>query len=171
MTGLLHDLRYALRQLAKNPGFTAVAVLTLALGIGATTAIFSVVYGVLLRPLPYSDPSRIMAIFEVNTKGTWSRLADPNFDDFRDQNHSFQADRKIQRRHRVRFRRFAADALDGCKRLTRLLQGLPRSTDHRTRPSVPRDATKAPPRRSCQLRILEAASRIISGSFAAAPEN
>lgn len=91
MTGLLHDLRYALRQLAKNPGFTAVAVLTLGLGIGATTAIFSVVYGVLLRPLPYSNPSRIMAIFEVNTKGGRMHLADPNFDDFRDQNHSLQA--------------------------------------------------------------------------------
>ena len=48
-------------------------------------------YGVLLRPLPYSDPGRIMAIFEVNTRGTWSRLADPNFDDFRDQNHTFQS--------------------------------------------------------------------------------
>jgi len=66
-------------------------VFTLALGIGASTAMFSVVYGVLLRPLPYTDPNRIMAIFEVNRGGTWSRLADPNFDDFRDQNHSFQA--------------------------------------------------------------------------------
>lgn len=59
--------------------------------MGAATAIFSVVYGVLLRPLPYADPSRIMAIFEVNDRGSWSRLADPNFDDFRDENHSFQA--------------------------------------------------------------------------------
>jgi putative ABC transport system permease protein len=91
MIGLLQDLRYALRQLTKNLGFTAVAVLTLALGIGVTTAIFSVVYGVLLRPLPYTEPNRIMAVFEVNSKGTWSRLADPNFDDIRDQNHSFQA--------------------------------------------------------------------------------
>jgi predicted permease len=91
MTGSLQDFRYALRQLRKNLGFTAVAVLTLALGIGVTTAIFSVVYGVLLRSLPYTEPNRIMAVFEVNTRGTWSRLADPNFDDFRDQNHSFQA--------------------------------------------------------------------------------
>ena len=85
------DCRYALRQLRKNPGFTAVAVLTLALGIGVTTAIFSVVYGVLLRPLPYTDPDRIVAVFEVTSEGRPSRLADPNFDDFRDQNRSFQA--------------------------------------------------------------------------------
>ena len=90
MNGLFQDLRYALRQLRKGPGFTAVGVLTLALGIGATTAIFSVVYDVLLKPLPYADPSRIMAIFEVTTKGTWNRLADPNFDDFRDRSRSFE---------------------------------------------------------------------------------
>jgi len=91
MERLFQDLRHALRLLRRNPAFTAVSVLTLALAIGATTAIFSVVYGVLLRPLPYSDPDRIMAVFEVNPGGTWSRLADPNFDDFRDQNHSFQS--------------------------------------------------------------------------------
>jgi putative ABC transport system permease protein len=92
---LLHDLasdfRYAARMLRRRPGFTAVVVLTLALGIGATTAIFSVVYGVLLRPLPYAAPDRIVAVFEVNTKGHVARLADPNFDDFRDENHSFQS--------------------------------------------------------------------------------
>jgi predicted permease len=88
---VLSDCRYGLRQLRKSPGATAVMVFTLALGIGATTAIFSVVYGVLLRPLPYTDSNSIMAIFEVNSKGGWSHLADPNFDDFRDQNRSFQA--------------------------------------------------------------------------------
>ena len=91
MNGLLRDFRYALRQLRRSPGFIAVAVLTLALGIGATTAIFSVVYGVLLQPLPYRDSNRIMAVFEVTSKDTPSRVADPNFDDFRDQSHSFQA--------------------------------------------------------------------------------
>jgi len=90
MSGLLQDFRYALRQLHRRLGFTTLAVLTLALGIGASTAIFSVVYGVLLRPLPYTEPNRVMAICEVTTTGTWNRLADPNFDDFRDQNHSFQ---------------------------------------------------------------------------------
>jgi putative ABC transport system permease protein len=88
---LLQDLRFGARMLARNLGFTVVAILTLALGIGATTAIFSVVYGVLLRPLPYRDSSRIMAVFELTSKGTWSRLADPNFDDFRDQSRSFQS--------------------------------------------------------------------------------
>jgi predicted permease len=88
---VLSDCLYGLRQLRKNPGATAVMVFTLALAIGATTAIFSVVYGVLLQPLPYADSNRIMAVFEVNSNGGWSHLADPNFDDFRDQNRSFQA--------------------------------------------------------------------------------
>jgi predicted permease len=91
MSGLLQDFRYALRQLRKSPGFTVVVLITLTLGIGATTAIFSVVYGVLLRPLPYFGADRIMAISEVNSQGGRSHLADPNFDDFRDQNHSFQS--------------------------------------------------------------------------------
>jgi putative ABC transport system permease protein len=91
MSGFWQDFRYAARVLGRNPGVTIIMVFTLALAIGATTAIFSVVYGVLLRPLPYSRADRIMAISEVNSKGTPSRLADPNFDDFRDQSHSFQS--------------------------------------------------------------------------------
>ena len=87
----MNDLRGALRQLRKNPGFAFVAVLTLALGIGVTTAIFSVVYGILLRPLPYTRPDRLVAINEVTNRGRLNALADPNFDDFRDQSHSFAA--------------------------------------------------------------------------------
>jgi len=91
MDSLWQDFKYSFRQLRNNPGSTAIMVFTLALSIGAATAIFSVVYGVLLRPLAYADSSRIMAVFEVNSSGTWSRLADPNFDDFREQNRSFQS--------------------------------------------------------------------------------
>jgi putative ABC transport system permease protein len=91
LESLVADGRYALRQLRKSPGFALVAILTLALGIGATTAIFSVVYGVLLRPLPYPEPDRIVSVSEITAKGNPSRLADPNFDDFRDQSRSFRA--------------------------------------------------------------------------------
>lgn len=70
METLIQDIRHAWRLLRRSPAFTSVSVLTLALAIGATTAIFSVVYGVVLRPLPYHDPDRIVAIHEVNTRGT-----------------------------------------------------------------------------------------------------
>jgi len=98
MNGFWQDSRYAARMVGKNPGVTALMVFTLTLAIGATTAIFSVVYGVLLRPLPYSGADRIMAVSEVNSKGRLSRLADPNFNDFRDQSHSFRSMAKYSAR-------------------------------------------------------------------------
>ncbi|MGH9709650.1 MAG: ABC transporter permease, partial [Candidatus Acidiferrales bacterium] len=83
------DLRFAFRMFAKNPGFTAVAILTLALGIGANTAIFSFVYGVLLQPLPYQDPSRIIVLNETNPKVGIVSVSYPNFRDWREQSHDF----------------------------------------------------------------------------------
>ncbi len=96
MTSLFLDLRHAARVLLKNSTATIVAVFTLALGIGATTAIFTVVYGVLLRPLPYPSPHRLMAVWEVNHRGNYSALAEPNFNDFRDRNRSFVAMAKFR---------------------------------------------------------------------------
>ena len=73
MAQILNDLRFAVRSLARNPGFAAIAVTILALGIGATTAVFSVVHGVLLRPLPYPDPDRVVMVWSVNQEQGWDR--------------------------------------------------------------------------------------------------
>jgi putative ABC transport system permease protein len=88
---LFQDLRFAGRMLLKNPGFTAIAVLTLVLGIGATTAIFSVVYGVLLRPLPYPNPDEIVQLWEVNAKGGRMNFPEPNFTDIRSASQTLEA--------------------------------------------------------------------------------
>ena len=88
---LWQDVRYAVRTLRKSPGFTAVLVLTLGLGIGATTAIFSVLDGVLLRPFPYADIDRIMILGETTRAGQPMSVAWPNFQDWRDQNEVFEA--------------------------------------------------------------------------------
>jgi putative ABC transport system permease protein len=89
METLVQDVRYALRTLRKAPGFTSVAVLTLALGIGANTAIFSVVDGVLLRPLPYRDPARLIALNETTPKVGMVSVSYPDFLDWRAQSRSF----------------------------------------------------------------------------------
>src|SRR5512140_459763 len=90
MSVWLQDWRYGMRVLWRNPGFTLIAVFTLALGISATTAIFSVVYGVLLRPLPYDRPNQLVKVSEKSSKGHDMNLADLNFQDFRAQNRSLQ---------------------------------------------------------------------------------
>jgi len=90
MRSWLQDLRYGARVLRRNPGFALISIFTLALGISATTAIFSVVYGILLRPLPYDHPEQLVQVWEKNQKGVSVPLADPNFEDLRAQNHSLQ---------------------------------------------------------------------------------
>ncbi|HMI52230.1 MAG TPA: ABC transporter permease [Candidatus Saccharimonadales bacterium] len=84
------DMRYAARTLAKNPGFAAVAVLTLALGIGANTAIFSVVDATLLKPLPIREPQNVMALWETEPAPGSYPLAGPDFTDWRSQNSTFE---------------------------------------------------------------------------------
>jgi putative ABC transport system permease protein len=91
MNSLLQEIRLAVRSLVKRPGFTGVALLTLALGIGASTAIFSVLDAVLLRPLPYPNQERIVELRELDEKGKGMSFAQPNFDDLRARTRSFDA--------------------------------------------------------------------------------
>ncbi|MGH9709284.1 MAG: ABC transporter permease, partial [Candidatus Acidiferrales bacterium] len=86
---LLQDLRYGVRTLRKSPGFTAVAILTLAIGIGANTALFSVINGVLLNPLPFSEPDRLVSVDASKPNFPDGSISYPNFLDWHRLNHSF----------------------------------------------------------------------------------
>lgn len=85
-----HDLRYAARNLMRSPGFTAVAALTLTIGIGANTAIFSIIDTILLRPLPFRDPSRLVRLYETEAAPGHYPFAAPDFVDWKAQNRTFQ---------------------------------------------------------------------------------
>jgi putative ABC transport system permease protein len=89
MENLIQDIRYGLRVLRASPGFAAVAVLSLALGIGANTSIFSVVNAALLRPVPVTEPNRLMFVFNGTTANPWSVSSYPDYLDYRDQNEVF----------------------------------------------------------------------------------
>ncbi len=94
MRNLQQDLRFGIRQMAKAPGFAVATVLTIALGIGATTSIFSLVNAVLLRPLPFPDPDRLVAAGSVDERhpepaNSLSAMSYPDFFDWRAQSHSF----------------------------------------------------------------------------------
>ena len=88
---MIDDIRYATRSLIKKPGFTAVATITLALGIGASTAIFSVLDAVLLRPMPYPQQDRIVEVREMNENGRGMQFTEPNFLDLKARSRSFEA--------------------------------------------------------------------------------
>jgi putative ABC transport system permease protein len=92
METFIHDLRYAVRTLLKKPGFAVIVILALAIGIGANTAIFSVVNGVLIRPLPYPDPDRIVMVWMNNTRMKIDQdiHSYANYVDYRDRNQSFE---------------------------------------------------------------------------------
>src|SRR5215813_2826032 len=90
MQTLWQDLRHGVRVLAKRPGFTAAAVVTLALGIGANTAIFSVVNAVLLRPLPYEQPDQLVHVFRNQVTVSRSPVSRPNYFEFEAHQKVFQ---------------------------------------------------------------------------------
>ena len=89
MGAVIQDVRFGLRSLRRSPGFTVVSALTLGIGIGATSSIFSIVYSSVLRPLPYADPGGLVAVFRTTQQTNRLSVSYPDFHDWREQNSSF----------------------------------------------------------------------------------
>src|SRR5580700_2398912 len=90
MANLLRDARFGFRLLRRSPGFATVAVLALALGIGANTAIFSVIYSTLIEPMPYPDPGKIVVVWS-KIRGGHNGVSAGDYQDWKNQSHSFEA--------------------------------------------------------------------------------
>ena len=130
MDTIIHDLRVSIRALLNRPGFTLVAVATLALGLGATTALFSVVYGVLLRPLPYAESERIVSVWQTarnnpgpNPDGSVSHM---NFVDWKAGGGQLRVGRALFRRDVHRQRRQRCGSRARRRRLAGILQSVRR---------------------------------------------
>ena len=89
MNTLLQDVRYAFRIFLRNPGFTAICLLILAIGVGASASIFSVVDGVIIKPLPYRDPNQLVRVYGAWSQGAREGISPPDFTDYRAQNKVF----------------------------------------------------------------------------------
>ena len=130
---LARDVRYTVRSLRRAPGFTTVAVLTIGVAIGACTAMYSVVHGVALRPLPYPSPDRLVHLFQVNKPGSRENFSDPNFFDLRAASSSFAARGGVQPGDDGPRRWTRADARQRGDRVARFF----RRVRHRTRRRSP----------------------------------
>ncbi len=124
MSTIGQDLRYATRTLIKSRGFTLVAVLTLAIGVGANVAIFSFVDGILLKPLPYDEPERIVRVLEKPPQGERNGISTLNFLDWQKDNTVFDFHVRADRRQRDDDRRVGTDSVARRARVRRLLQCL-----------------------------------------------
>ncbi|HSG82057.1 MAG TPA: ABC transporter permease, partial [Gemmatimonadota bacterium] len=150
---LLQDLRYALRQMRKSPGFASVAVLTLALGIGANTAVFSVMHKVVLSPLDYQEPDRLVRIYQVLTENPENRnwVSGAAYLDYREQLESVES---VTAMYNYRDNGFTLTGFGPPQRVTML----PVSSDYfdvyRARPLIGRGFYREEERRSARVAVL-----------------
>ena len=162
MTGLIQDLRYAVRALKRAPGFAAVSIITLALGIAATTIVYSIVDGILLRPLPIEDADRVMLARET-INGQDMSVSWPNFQDWQKRQTSFELIGRVARLDGQPHRRRTAAAAQRAARDVGAVLDLRRAPDHRPRLHAGRRSPRRSANRAGELRVLA------DGSSAAHP--